>query len=191
MKNNKGSIQKSDTHNIGIAEITLMLHEKYPYLKIVEIPLVNMVFEERVKHKCFHCKNYGNKWTCPPHLPNVDYPKMFKEYDHAAVIIYEVFCNDDNFEDKRAQSTNIIHRALLYLEKRMYEKNNSMALSFIGGSCKLCKNGCNKERCANPYISRVPWEATGCNVIDSLASIGIDVVFPISTSLHRYGLFLW
>lgn len=180
-----------DVISTDINQIETMLHEKYPDLKVVEIPIANMVFEERVKQKCYHCKNYGHKWTCPPRLPNVDYPKMFKEYSHAAVIICEVFVNSSDFEEKRTKSTNIIHRALLYLEKKLYEQNNSMALSFIGGSCKLCKNGCNKEKCANPYISRMPWEATGCNVIASLATIGIEVKFPITTTLHRYGLLLW
>lgn len=176
---------------INISQIEEWLNEKYPDLKVVEIPISNMIFEERVKQKCYHCKNYGVKWTCPPRLPNVDYPKMFMEYNHAAVIICEVFLNDSDFEEKRTKSTNIIHKALLYLEKCLYDRNNSMALSFIGGSCKLCKNGCNKEKCANPYISRMPWEATGCNVIASLATIGIEVSFPITTSLHRYGLLLW
>ncbi len=175
----------------SLKEIENALYERYPDLKIVDFPIGNMIFEERVKQKCYHCKNYGTKWTCPPRLPKVDYPKMVKEYKHAAVVICEVFVDDKNFEEKRQKSTNIIHRALLHLEKVLYDNNNTMALSFIGGSCKLCKNGCNKEKCANPYISRMPWEATGCNVIASLATIGIDVKFPIKDTLHRYGLLLW
>jgi predicted metal-binding protein len=168
-----------------------ILAVKYPELKIKEITLDDFVFEQRVRHKCYHCKNYGVKWTCPPRLPNVDYPTMFAEYNHFAVVICEVYLNDEDFEEKRRKSTNLVHRALLYLEGELYNHNECMALSFIGGSCKLCKGGCNKEHCANPYISRIPWEATGCNVIKSLANIGVDVTFPIKDTLHRYGLIMW
>lgn len=176
---------------ITIDALSAFLHEKYADLKLIPFPIQEMVFEERVRQKCFHCKNYGVKWTCPPRLPNVDYPKMFCEYRNAAVIICEVSVTDEDFEGKRQQSTNTIHRALLSLEKYLYDHNNCMAISFIGGSCKLCKNGCNKDRCANPYISRIPWEATGCNVILSLQKIGVDVKFPITDTLYRYGLILW
>lgn len=141
-------------------ELSAFLHENYPNLMLIPFPVMDMVFEERVKQKCFHCKNYGTKWTCP-HLPNVDYPKMFHEYDNAAVIIYKACVTAENVETQRQQKTNIIHKALLSLEKYLYDHNNCMAISFIGGSCKLCKNGRNKEKCANPYLSRMPWEATG------------------------------
>lgn len=176
---------------ITIDELSAFLHENHPNLRLIPFPVMDMVFEERVKQKCFHCKNYGTKWTCPPHLPNVDYPKMFHEYENAAVIIYKACVTAENFETQRQQTTNIIHKALLSLEKYLYDHNNCMAISFIGGSCKLCKNGCNKEKCANPYLSRMPWEATGCNVIASLKKIGIEVSFPIKDTLYRYGLLLF
>lgn len=174
-----------------IKRLSDILYDKYPDLKLVEINRSDFVFEERVKQKCYHCANYGYKWTCPPRIPNVDYPKMFSEYQHFAVIICEVFVDDNDFEEKRQKSTNIIHRALLYLEQQLYNNDNSLAISFIGGSCKLCKNGCNKEKCANPYISRMPWEATGCNLISTLKNVGIEIHFPITKSLHRYGLIMW
>ena len=181
----------TSSKDIHIDALCAFLYEKYADLKLIPFPIEDMVFEERVKQKCFHCKNYGTKWTCPPHLPNVNYLTMFREYEHAAVIVYEVSVTDEDFETKRQLSTNKIHKALLSLEKYLYDHNNCMAISFIGGSCKLCKNGCNKEKCANPYISRTPWEATGCNIIASLHKIGIEVNFPITDTLCRYGLILW
>lgn len=184
-------MQERNQTTITLQELKLFLKKQLANLKLLPFPIEGFVFEERVKQKCFHCKNYGVKWTCPPRLPNVDYRKMFLEYSNAAVLIYEVQISDEDFDSKRQHSTNIIHRGLLSLEKYLYDNNNCMALSFIGGSCKLCKNGCNKEKCANPYLSRVPWEATGCNVISSLRNIGIDVTFPITGTLFRYGLILW
>ena len=176
---------------LTFGDLRNILKSKYPDLEIQELSAKDFVFEQRVRHKCYHCKNYGVKWTCPPRLPDVNYPTMFNEYDHFAVVICEVMLEDEDFEEKRRKSTNIVHRALLYLEAELYKRNESMALSFIGGSCKLCKDGCNKEHCANPYNSRVPWEATGCNVVKTLANINIDVVFPPKESLHRYGLIMW
>ncbi len=173
------------------SEIRSCLTLQYPNMELVEIDKTTFVFEERVKQKCFHCKNYGYKWTCPPRLPQVDYPMMFQEYDHAAVLIYKAPICDSNFEEERFKSTNQLHKALLYLEKVLYENNSPMALSFIGGSCKLCKNGCNKEKCVNPYLSRIPWEATGCNVVKTLKKNGIEVAFPLTDYIYRYGLFLW
>lgn len=184
-------MNQNNNKRVTFNELSDFIYQAYPILKICPFPIDQMVFEERVKQKCFHCKNYGTKWTCPPRLPNVDYPRMVREYDNAAVLIYEADVNFDNFESTRYQSTNIIHKALLSLEKYLYDHNICMAISFIGGSCKLCKNGCNKEQCANPYISRIPWEAIGCNVVESLKNIGIEVKFPIKDKLYRYGLILW
>ena len=173
------------------ADVKRLLAEKYPDLSIVPISHDAFVFEERVKQKCFHCKNYNSKWTCPPRIPKLDWPKLLREYEHAAIVYCSIPVDDKNFEEQRIASTNRVHRALLYLEGELYKHNNSLANSFIGGSCKLCRNNCNKERCVNPYLSRIPLEATGCNVIKTLASVGIDIVFPVADRLHRYGLFLW
>lgn len=167
------------------------LIQEFPYMEFVELDMDTFVFEERIKQKCFHCKNYGVKWTCPPRLPDVKYPIMFSEYNNAATVIYKMRVNEASFEEIRTKSTNIVHKALLYLEKVLYNHNNTLAQSFIGGSCKLCKNGCNKDKCANPYLSRTPWEATGCNVVETLRRNGVEVSFPITDYLCRYGLILW
>jgi len=55
----------------------------------------------------------------------------------------------------------------LKMEKLLWEKNNSTAISFIGGSCKLCKNGCGSDKCNNPYMARSPLEATDNVQIDN------------------------
>lgn len=176
---------------VSIDEIKNIIRMEYPDVDIKKIERKDFIFEERVKQKCFHCKNYNLKWTCPPKRPNLDWSKIFDEYGNLAILICKVPLNGTNLKEQREFSTNRIHRALLYLETELYKRNNSLALSFIGGSCKLCKNGCNKERCVNPYLSRIPLEATGCNVVSTLKNIGIDVKFPVTDYLYRYGLFLW
>lgn len=66
-----------------------------------------------------------------------------------------------------------------------------MAVSFIGGSCKLCKNGCGKDKCNNPYLSRTPVEAIGINVVKSAKENGISITFPPENDIIRIGLLLW
>ena len=175
-----------------IQELLDILKVEYPDLDALPIMWNDLVFEERVKQKCFHCPNYHVKWTCPGHLPKIDYKMLVQEYEHAAVIICKMPLDHEVVnEEVRYKSTNMVHKAMLYLEGELYKRNNTLAISFIGGSCKLCNNGCNPNNCANPSLSRVPWEATGCNVVSTLQNIGINVVFPPTDYLYRYGLFLW
>lgn len=156
-------------------------------LELISIGVQNFVFENRVKLNCFYCSKYDTKWTCPPRIPKLDYEAVLNEYKNLAILKYErSFCNDE-FDLIRAESTNEVHRTLLMLEKYLYEQNKSLAISFIGGSCKLCKI-CGKERCNNPGMARIPLEATGINVIKSLANIGINIEFPLKSKFFRFGL---
>ena len=73
----------------------------------------------------------------------------------------------------------------------LLENNHSTVLSFGAGSCKLCKNGCGKDGCNNPYLARSPLEATGCNVEKTLKKYGVDITFPATNHLLLIGLVLW
>lgn len=167
------------------------LLKKYSDLTIKKIKGDQIVFENRVKLKCFQCKNYGVKPTCPPFSNDIDFEKIIKnEYSHILVFILEKKING-NLDEVRIESTNQLHRILLHAEKILYDNNYSLATSFIGGSCKLCKEGCNRDKCSNPQMARIPMEATGINVIESLKSIDIEIIFPIEDSLSRYGILVW
>ncbi len=152
------------------------------------------VFEECVKMNCFYCGKYGRNWRCPPNLPNLNYPKMFSEYDEG-LFVYYLFdvSNKTQFESIRSESSVMLHKTLLNMEKWLYNHNRSTAISFGGGSCKLCKGGCGKERCNNPYMSRSPLEATGVNIVKTAAKYGIDVIFPLlpREKIMRLGLIMW
>ena len=95
------------------------------------------------------------------------------------------------YSEIRNESSIILHKLLLELEKLMWKNNNSNAISFIGGSCKLCRGGCGKEKCNNPYLSRSPLEAIGVNIIKSARKYGVDIKFPTDRHLIRIGLLLW
>lgn len=162
---------------------------------LVEIVFMNpndLVFEENVKMNCFYCGKYGNNWRCPPNLPDIDYIKMFSEYDEGAFISlsYEIERNEQ-YEEVRNESSIALHKILLAVERWMWEHNRSTAISFGAGSCKLCKGGCGKEKCNNPYMSRSPLEATGVNVVKSAKKYGIDISFPTKKRMIRIGLIVW
>ena len=141
---------------------------------------------------CFYCGRYNNNWRCPPNLPDIDYPKMMAEYDSGLFVVLRYDLTEEGeYESIRSESSVTLHKLLLSLEKWMWRHNCPTALSFIGGSCKLCKGGCGKERCNNPYMSRSPIEATGVHVIKSARKYGIDIDFPTDTKLMRIGLLLW
>lgn len=157
-------------------QLKAILQTKYPSMDVLPIRQDDLVFEERVRLKCFQCRNYRTKWTCPGRLPAFDFPRLLGEYEHLSVII--------------GKDGNELHRAMLYLEKELFSRNEPMAVSFIGGSCELCKEGCNLDACVHPEQARIPWDATGCNVTRSLANIGVDVDFSGCESF-RYGLLVW
>lgn len=166
--------------------------ENYPQVFYQLINTEDVVFEERAKMNCFYCAKYNVSWKCPPKLPeNVDYKKMINEYDNAAFVYLNLEYNLNNYQEIRNDSTIQLHRALLAMEKLLWDNNEPMAISFIGGSCKLCKNGCGKERCNNPQLSRVPLEGIGVNVIKSAEKYGITINFPPQKSILRLGLLLW
>ena len=151
-----------------------------------------LIFEENVKMNCFYCGRYNNNWKCPPNLPDIDYERMVAEFDVGlAVMLTFSIEHPGEYDRIRNDSSVILHRLLLDLEKWLYQHNSSNALSFIGGGCKLCKGGCGKEKCNNPYMSRSPVEATGINIIKSMRQYGISVDFPADKVLRRIGLLLW
>lgn len=168
------------------------MKEKNAMAEGIFIDPQKLVFEENVKMNCFYCGKYNNNWRCPPNLPDIDYPKMMSEFDVGMFVIltYDIN-NPEDYNSIRNESSVALHKLLLNLEKWMWNHNSSNSLSFIAGSCKLCKGGCGKEKCNNPYMSRSPVEATGINVVKSVKQYGVNVQFPADKKMMRIGLLLW
>jgi len=188
----KKLLVRSKMNNISKNELIAFLKESNPIAEGVFIKPNELVFEENVKMNCFYCGKYNNNWRCPPNLPNIDYQKMMNEYNMGLFVSlsYEIV-NKEEYTTIRNESSVVLHKTLLALEKWMWNHNRSNAISFTGGSCKLCKSGCGKEKCNNPYMSRSPLEAIGVNVIKSAHKYGIEIKFPTDTKLMRIGLLLW
>lgn len=181
-------MQKS---KIDIEEMLDFVREKGFEIYGCQIDSSKLVFEERVTMNCFYCEKYGNNWRCPPKIPSIDYKKMMEEFDNIMFIYIKMSLENENYAQVRNESSIKLHRALLECEQWLYNHNNSTSLSFIGGSCKLCKNGCAQDRCANPYYSRTPVEALGINVVKSAELCGIEIKFPPTEYMMRIGLLLW
>lgn len=168
------------------------IKDGHPSAKAVFMDPASLVFEEAAKMNCFYCGKYNNNWRCPPNLPDIDYKKMVTEFDCGLFVSLTYKIHDpEDYASIRNESSITLHKLLLSTEKWMWEHNYSTAISFIGGSCKLCKSGCGKDRCNNPYMSRSPLEAIGVNVIKSAHKYGIDIVFPATQAMTRIGLLLW
>lgn len=150
-----------------------------------------IIFEERVRMNCFYCGKYNHSWKCPPKIPPINYTKMLEEFDCMAFIYIKKYFENDDYNAVRESSSVELHRALLECEKWLWENNNSTALSFIGGSCKLCKNGCAPDKCANPYLARSSIEALGINVVKSAERYGLKINFPPKDYMIRVGMLLW
>ena len=168
-----------------------LIKSKSPYLDAQTVDCSRLVFEERVLLNCFHCRRYNVNWTCPPRIPGIDYHKLILEYDNSLLVYCKMPVAEGKMDIVRLNSTNLLHRALLEAEKLLWDNNYSLAISFIGGSCKLCTQGCDPHSCRQPTLARIPIEATGVNVEKSLANEGISIVFPPKDFLYRVGLLLW
>lgn len=151
----------------------------------------DIVLEERVRMNCFYCGRYGQNWKCPPNLPDIDYRKMFCEFSSGALIYVKISLDGKNYDDVRNHSSVILHKGLLSMEKYFWNHNRALCISFIAGSCKLCRGGCGKQKCNNPYEARSPLEAAGVNVIETAGKYGLDITFPPEQYMFRCGLILW
>lgn len=177
---------------IDFDEMISFASKNNPYIFGILIDPNQLIFEERVKMNCFNCGKYKTNWRCPGNMPqNIDYKKMICEYNYGAFIYIKMPFNNGDFSEKRSESSIILHRCLLAMEKYLYDHNEPMVTSFIGGSCKLCKNGCGTDKCNNPYNARSPLESIGVNVIKSAALYGLDITFPPKDFIIRVGLILW
>ncbi len=163
----------------------------HPLVHLMPCDPKDLVFDERVKLMCFQCARYNVSWRCPPRIPQMDYQRLLGEFSNAAFVWVDLPMNDTTYMDVRNESSVTLHRAILDLEKVLLNNNIPVYWSFIGGSCKLCKTGCGKEKCNNPYQARIPLEALGVNVVQSAARYGIDITFPARTHLMRLGMILW
>ena len=173
----------SDTENLKQKALELGADDAYILLP------QELIFDDRAIMQCFNCKNFGIKQTCPPHKMDVDFESLFKKYKKGLFVLVK-FDSSEDFAKARQESTNKLHKILLKLEKIAFSQDNHFTISFIGGSCKLCPNGCAPDVCRNPAMSRIPLESTGVDVVETLKKFDLELKFPATDCIYRVGLLL-
>jgi len=175
-----------------IKEITELVERTSQDLSIKKVTIDDFVFEKRVLLNCFYCPKYGVKWTCPPRIPNLDYREVFVEYENFLAVFYKKrFTGITPTAKHREESSNLLHKTLLEIEKVLWQKDHPLAVTFIGGCCKLCKDECSIEKCKQPSLARIPLEACGINVVKTMRKVGIEIVFPPKVFFYRVGMLVW
>lgn len=169
-----------DAHNLKQKAL------EYGADKVFNILPTDLIFDDRAIFQCFNCKNYGHKRTCPPFRNPFNYQDMILKYKKGLIVLVK-FDSSVDFEKARTDSTNTLHRILLKLEKDGFNQDNHFTTSFIGGSCKLCSQGC-ADVCRQPQYSRIPLESTGVDVVETLKKFGVSLKFPATDVIYRVGL---
>ena len=148
------------------------------------ISTADVIVENRVPLKCrAGCIGYGKKLTCPPYVPTPDeFRKILAEYRFALLVkfgskahahpdvmcsLYKLWLDPEAPADKKAEATKFwddyfngsreILPVMLELEKTAFNAGYTLALAFVGGSCRLCET-CNVKAgiCIHPTRARIP-----------------------------------
>ena len=154
-------------------------------------PKKELIFDIKVCEACKSCKRYGLTGCCPPNIGTFEYyKKLLKRYTYGKVFI-EKFTLEDPSKWKEAgkESSLKLHKILLKEREDLLNKGNYFNLILGGGSCKWCKE-C-KIPCQAPQYRAIPIEATGINVVATLAKMGFWIKFPVKKTFYRVGMLLW
>lgn len=135
-----------------------------------------------VRLKCqFGCKNYGTRYTCPPHSPSPeDTRNVLNEYDRAYLIKYEGFLGFDEYPPKRiteAMTDLSLHvcKAALDIERHAFLSGYYKAFSYGAHRCRLCDVCALTEQkgCRFPNQARPSLESAGIDVFQTADNAGL------------------
>ena len=156
--------------------------------KAEEIPVSKLVIMPELREFCKQnaCGKYGNNYTCPPHVGEIDVLieklKGFKK----AVILQNIYPLEDSFDFDGMMEAKANHDKMTYeIADKIYDELGYHETLILGaGSCILCET-CGAETgkpCPNPQKSLSSLEAYGINVskIEEISDMkyinGVDTV---------------
>ncbi len=156
--------------------------------------LKDIVFDIRATYQCRICQHYGKCHTCPPNIPDTEYWKrLCRSYNKAELHVLTAEYTNETFDVVRVNSAKQLHLKLLERERECFVENKYWAAALVGGSCRICPNGCGPI-CKYPEKSRVALEGAGIDVITTCKNVGITLPkypHPNSTGkLARVGMLL-
>jgi predicted metal-binding protein len=163
----------------------------------IAIPIFtkDIVFDFRATYQCLTCSKYGKSPMCPPNIPDVDYfSRLLSCYKYGLLVAKKYNFNAEDFDCKREESGPRVQNILLFLEQQAFQRNYYWALSFTGGSCRMCQKCSDTNKCQMPSKGRIPLEAIGVDVMATCKKYDIPIsTFPLKNQdgvLYRVGLFL-
>lgn len=111
------------------------------------------------------CKNYNQKWSCPPNTPT--FSSFSEGWNNLYIIFLHVemkFYSDIKNPYLRVKAANTMLKSRADRFVRMLCKTEGRPIT--SGSCRLCKPCHYKkgEKCAHPDIMAYSYEAMGINV---------------------------
>ena len=139
----------------------------------IRIPTWKIKFDIRATYQCRTCSHYGKCHTCPPKIPGFEYWKeLVSQYLQAELFVLTAEYTHEDFDVIRRESAKELHSALIAAEKECFEKNQYWAASLVGGSCRICPEGCG-ESCRVPEKARAAMEGAGIDVISTCRMAGV------------------
>lgn len=134
------------------------------FIKKEEILVKKVLFSEMCEKGC---KNYGNKFSCPPRTPCFDNLFSSREKEGLLIVMFLMRTKEINStEYNKIRIANSIMKSRI--DKLMRILENKFETKFLSsGSCRLCRTCCLKLKkpCKHPEKMRYSLEATGidCN----------------------------
>ena len=152
-------------------------------------PKEDLIFDVKVREMCKWCKRYGKKATCPPYIESVEYySDVLKRFKHG-IIYYDFFPTDGDAEKVGHDSSMEIYKKITNERIRLFTEGHYFIMALGAGSCKLCDR-CTFP-CPIPDKGIIPVEATGIDVVKTMAQRGVKISFPVKKTLMRVGVLLY
>ena len=150
-----------------------------------KVPTNKEKFDEACKNGC---KNYNNKWCCPPYSPSFN--KLVHKKNMLVVLLSvkgEYF--NDCSEWNKVRAINSILKSKL--DKIIRKLENLLdGYSYISGSCRLCRTCAKKSNmpCRHPKNLRYSLESVGidCNKLTEIL-FNMKLCWYIKGGKYKYG----
>jgi predicted metal-binding protein len=157
----------------------------------------------------FKCPSYGHSWACPPEAPYLE--EVVSTFNKFFLIYYELDINKYIQENRNVipkLSEEKIKNELytgIFLRNRLeneiinfldyYQSNYKEKLILWDGFCRVCSNkidkGCTYDSgkpCRYPDKKRYSMEATGISVTDMVKRLNLNIEWPPTNYVYRFGL---
>jgi len=161
----------------------------------------DVIVAQWVRNKCsFGCRNFGNRFTCPPYAPT---PKETADtllsYHKALLVEFGKFHLDLL---KKESALKMVQKVLNDMERTAFLCGYEKAYSYTAGPCALCPecsaqkiedpNLFHKKECKHPREARPAMEAASIDVYTTVRNAGFElqVVENESQAFKFFGLLL-